>query len=59
MHDQQTIATLKQLFDGLIEIKSMGDSYAMRIVGLSPKPTPWFEYSIDGTEISFSGSKKS
>lgn len=59
MHDQQTIATLKQLFDGLIEIKSMGDSYAMRVVGLSPKPTPWFEYSIDGTEILFSGSKKS
>ncbi len=57
MHDHQTIATLKQLFDGLIEIKSMGDSYAMRVVGLSPKPTPWFEYSIDGKEISFSVSK--
>jgi KaiC/GvpD/RAD55 family RecA-like ATPase len=58
MHDQQTIATLKQLFDGLIEIKEMGDSYAMRVVGLSPKPTPWFEYIIDGTEVSLSGLKK-
>ncbi len=57
MHDQQTIATLKQLFDGLIEIKPMGDSYAMRLVGLSPKPTPWFEYSIDGTEISLTEAK--
>ncbi|WP_406660018.1 recombinase RecA [Methanolobus sp. ZRKC3] len=58
MHDPQTIATLKQLFDGLIEIKAMGDSYAMRVVGLSPKPTPWFEYSIDGAEVSLSESKK-
>lgn len=52
MHDTQTIATLKQLFDGMIEIKAVGDSYAMRVVGMTSKPTPWFEYSIDGTEIS-------
>ena len=58
MHDLQTIATLKQLFDGLIEIKTIGDSYAMRVVGLSPKPTPWFEYSIEGTEVLLSEPKK-
>ncbi len=52
MHDAQTIATLKQLFDGMIEIKAVGDSYAMRVVGLTSKPTPWFEYSIEGTDIS-------
>ncbi|SFM44421.1 RAD55 family ATPase [Methanolobus profundi] len=52
MHDAQTIATLKQLFDGMIEIKAVGDSYAMRVVGLTSKPTPWFEYSIEGTELS-------
>ncbi len=52
MHDAQTIATLKQLFDGMIEIKAAGDTYAMRVVGMTSKPTPWFEYSIDGTEIS-------
>lgn len=52
MHDAQTIATLKQLFDGMIEIKAQGDTYAMRVVGLTSKPTPWYEYGIDGTEIS-------
>ncbi|WP_094226731.1 RAD55 family ATPase [Methanolobus psychrotolerans] len=52
MHDVQTIATLKQLFDGMIEIKAVGDAYAMRVVGMTSKPTPWFEYSIDGKDIS-------
>ncbi len=52
MHDAQTIATLKQLFDGMIEIKAIGDSYAIRVVGLTSKPTPWFEYSIEGKQIS-------
>ncbi|WP_321429326.1 recombinase RecA [uncultured Methanolobus sp.] len=51
MHDAQTIATLKQLFDGMIEIKAVGDAYAMRVVGMTSRPTPWFEYSIEGTEI--------
>jgi KaiC/GvpD/RAD55 family RecA-like ATPase len=58
MHDAQTIATLKQLFDGLIEIKGIGDSYAMRVVGMTSKPTPWFEYDIVGTEIILSKPKK-
>jgi hypothetical protein len=52
MHDAQTIATLKQLFDGMIEIKAVGDAYTMRVVGMTSKPTPWFEYSIEGTEVS-------
>jgi KaiC/GvpD/RAD55 family RecA-like ATPase len=51
MHDAQTIATLKQLFDGMIEIKAVGDAYAMRVVGMTSKPTPWFEYAIEGTDI--------
>ncbi|MBN2110317.1 MAG: recombinase RecA [Methanosarcinaceae archaeon] len=59
MHDPQTIATLKQLFDGMIEIKEIGDSYAMRVVGLTPKPTPWFEYTIEGTEVKLSKAKSS
>ncbi len=54
MHDVQTIATLKQLFDGLIEIKEFGDSYAMRVVGMTAKPTPWYEYDIEGTNIKLS-----
>lgn len=51
IHDPQTIATLKQLFDGMIEIKVNGDGYAMRVVGFTPKPTPWFDYYINGTDI--------
>lgn len=51
MHDEQAIATLKQLFDGMIEIKSENDKNYIRVVGLSPKPTPWFEYEIEGASV--------
>ena len=51
MHDPQTVATLKQLFDGMLEIRSDGDGQKLRVVGLSPKPTPWFDYEIDGVDI--------
>jgi len=51
MHDDQAVATLKQLFDGMIEIKSVEDKNFIRVVGISPKPTPWFEYEIDGHNI--------
>jgi KaiC/GvpD/RAD55 family RecA-like ATPase len=47
MHDETEITTLKQLCNGVIEIKSENDTNFIRIVGLSPKPTPWFEYEID------------
>ncbi|MDP2845393.1 MAG: RAD55 family ATPase [Candidatus Methanoperedens sp.] len=51
MHDEQAIATLKQLFDGMIEIKSENDKNYIRVMGLSPKPTPWFEYEIEGANV--------
>ncbi len=51
MHDQQAIATLKQLFDGVIEIKTENDVNYIRIIGLSAKPTPWFEYEIEGANL--------
>lgn len=57
MHDEQSIATLKQLFDGMIEIKSEDDKNFIRIVGLSPKPTPWFEYEIEGANVKIVGRK--
>ncbi len=57
MHDEQAIATLKQLFDGMIEIRSENDKYFIRAVGLSPKPTPWFEYEIEGSEVKLIGRK--
>jgi KaiC/GvpD/RAD55 family RecA-like ATPase len=52
MHDEQTITTLKQLFDGIVEIKSENDKNYIRIVGLSSKPTPWFEYEVEGAKLS-------
>jgi len=55
MHDEQDITTLKQLFDGIIEIKSEKDKNLIRIVGLSSKPTSWFEYEIDGAKIKILG----
>jgi KaiC/GvpD/RAD55 family RecA-like ATPase len=57
MHDEQAISTLKQLFDGLIEIKSENDKNFIRAVGLSPKPTPWFEYEIEGADVKIVGRK--
>lgn len=57
MHDEQAIATLKQLFDGMIEVKSENDKNFIRVVGLSPKPTPWFEYEIEGINVKMVGKK--
>ncbi len=51
MHDEKSIATLKQLFDGMIEIKSENDENFIRVVGLSPKPTPWFEYEVERSNV--------
>lgn len=51
MHNEQAIATLKQLFDAMIEIKSENDKNLIRVVGISSKPTPWFEYEIEGSKI--------
>lgn len=57
MHDEKDIITLKQLFDGLIEVKIENDSNFIRVVGLSSKPTPWFEFEIDGARIKILGEK--
>ncbi len=57
MHDEQAIATLKQLFDGMIEIKTENDVNYIRIIGLTSKPTSWFEYEIDGANLRIVGKK--
>jgi KaiC/GvpD/RAD55 family RecA-like ATPase len=57
MHDEQVIVTLKQLFDGMIEIQSENDKNFIRVVGLSSKPTPWFEYEIKGANLKVVGRK--
>lgn len=51
IHDMQAIATLNQLFDGVIEVKSENDKNFIRVTGLSPKPTRWLEYEIDGANL--------
>ncbi|PXF56897.1 MAG: recombinase RecA [Candidatus Methanogaster sp.] len=55
MHDEKTIVTLKQLFDGMIEIREGEEGYQIRAVGFTPKPTPWFDYEIDGANIVLQG----
>jgi|GEM_PF-193440 len=57
MHEDQEIATLRQLFDGIIEIESEKDKnfIRIRIVGLASKPTSWFEYEIEGTKLKLLG----
>jgi len=51
MHDTQAIATLKQLFDGVLEIKQKEDNHYIRVVGFGKKSSPWYEYSLDGAQI--------
>lgn len=57
MHSEQEVTTLKQLFNGMIEIKCEEDKSFIRVVGLSSKPTPWFEYEIEGARVKISGGK--
>jgi len=51
INDDPKIATLKQLFDGIIEIKEENDKNYIRTVGLSSKPTPWLEYGVEGGKL--------
>ncbi|MBW6517131.1 MAG: RAD55 family ATPase [ANME-2 cluster archaeon] len=51
MHDNQAVATLKQLFDGVIEIRQENDIHYIRTTGMSQKPSPWYEYSIEGAKL--------
>lgn len=46
MLDAQTIATLKQLFNGVLQVKSNGDRACVRATGISSRPTPWFEFEV-------------
>ncbi|OPY29333.1 MAG: hypothetical protein A4E28_00931 [Methanocella sp. PtaU1.Bin125] len=48
MHDSQTIATLKQLFNAVLQVKVEDDRTYIRAVGLTPRPTSWLEYEIVG-----------
>ena len=55
VHDKQTIATITQLCDGLIEVKSENNRNFIRIVVFSSLPTSWFEYKIEEEKIRIIG----
>ncbi len=55
IHDAQAIATLNHLFDGRIEVKSENDKNFLRVIGVSPKPTPWLEYEVSGANVRITG----
>jgi KaiC/GvpD/RAD55 family RecA-like ATPase len=55
MHEEQKIAILKHLFDGMIEIESENDKNFIREVGFSSKPTPYFEFAIEGMQVRIVG----
>lgn len=44
MHDNRTLSTLKQVFQGTVEMRYQGDDTAIRAVGLSHQPSPWFRF---------------
>jgi|SRR5659263_363986 len=57
MHDKREISILKHLFDYTIEIESENDTKFLRMVGISLKPTQYFEYEIEGANVKIVGRK--
>jgi KaiC/GvpD/RAD55 family RecA-like ATPase len=55
MHDPQAIITLKQLVQGIVEIKEEENKHFLRVTGLTSAPTQWYEYKIDGQSIALGG----
>jgi len=55
MHDNRTISTLKQIFQGTIEMRYQGDDTAIRAVGLSHQPGPWFRLKKDSPQMAPGG----
>lgn len=52
MHSPQTIATLKQLVQGMIELKDADNKRLLRVVGLTPAPSKWRDYRIEKNRVS-------
>ena len=44
-HDEGTVNTLKQLFDGMIELREAGGSREIRLVGFGEASTEWVTHS--------------
>jgi len=43
-HDEETVNTLKQLFDGAVELRDGEDGREVRFVGLPDTPSGWMNY---------------
>lgn len=44
-HDRSTINTLKQLFDGMIELRAESESREVRLVGIPDAPEDWVSHA--------------
>ncbi len=51
IHSEQIIASIKQLCNGMIEVKSENDRNFIRTIGIFSEPTPWLEYQIEGERL--------
>ncbi|WP_267640075.1 RAD55 family ATPase [Haloarchaeobius amylolyticus] len=40
-HDEQTVNTVRQLFDGMVQTRTGEDGRELRVVGLGGEPTAW------------------
>lgn len=41
VHDEQTLSVLKQVFDGMIELRENNGRREARLLGIRPEPTDW------------------
>ncbi|UZE92337.1 MAG: recombinase RecA [Methanosarcinales archaeon] len=55
MHDDKTVATLKKLFDGVIEIKEENGEFFIKTAGMGSTPGKWMKYEITGPKIVIKG----
>jgi hypothetical protein len=51
MHNEQVISTIKQLCDGIIEVKSENNKNYIRTVCILSEPTSWLEYRVERMKI--------
>lgn len=45
--DARTISVIKQLMNGVVEVREGTENYELRVVGLGGKMTPWLPYTFD------------
>lgn len=53
MHDEQSMVTINQLVQGVIEVRKDSDAKAMRVVGLQSTPSEWYKYNVQNGNIQF------